>query len=88
MGLALAASAVCLATVRARFRDARPGIFLLGDSFIGNYRFDPGQRLQDQLESRNPGDRVENWGEPGASPGDFYLHTTADDWWRASPGWS
>jgi hypothetical protein len=55
------------------YRDARPSIFLLGDSCIGNYRLHPGHRFQEMLESADPSYRVENWAEPGACPLDFLL---------------
>ncbi len=48
-------------------------IVLLGDSGIGNYRLEPGHRLQDFMEANDPSVRVENWAESGASPLDFYL---------------
>jgi hypothetical protein len=71
-----AAAALSLAVfvaARIHFRDARPLIFLVGDSGIGNYRLLPGERLEDALERKAPGARVINWAEPGATPLDFYL---------------
>ncbi len=59
--------------MRCGFHDKRPTVFLLGDSGIGNYRLDPGQRFQDFLEGMSPGTKVENWAEPGATPLDFLL---------------
>lgn len=74
LGIGLGATLVCLAVVRFYFHDSRPKVYLLGDSCIGNYRLDPGDRLQDQL-GRALGGRfgVRNWAEPGARPADFYL---------------
>lgn len=62
-----------LVGIRCGFHDKRPTLFLLGDSGIGNYRLDPGQRFQDFLEGMSPGTKVENWAEPGATPLDFLL---------------
>ena len=59
--------------IRFGLYDQRPTLFLLGDSGIGNYRLEPGQRLQDFLEGKNSGAKVENWAEPGATPMDYFL---------------
>jgi hypothetical protein len=65
--------------LRIAYHDARPSLFFLGDSGIGNYRLDPGLRLQDALQRSLPEMRVENWAEPGATPLDYYLQ-----WHRAA----
>jgi hypothetical protein len=63
-----------LAVLCLLFRDARPTAFVLGDSCVGNYRFEPGTRLEDQLESVLQGRyQAISWAEPGASPADFFL---------------
>ncbi len=62
--------------IRLNLQSANSRIFLLGDSGIGNYRIQPGQRLEDDLERLNPGVEVVNWAEPGASPMDYYLQFT------------
>lgn len=74
------AAAICLALtvsvwigVKVYFHAPGPQIFLLGDSGIGNYRLDPGNRLQDVLEKANPGFTVQNWAQPGSSTGDCFL---------------
>ncbi len=71
--IAVTTTVLLLIGLRLFFNDPRPSLFLLGDSCIGNYRLDPGQRLQDILERMDPGTRVENWAEPGATPLDYYL---------------
>jgi len=71
--LALGASGLTWLCLWLSYRDARPGIFLVGDSCIGNYRLRPGHRFQDLLEQADPSHRVENWAEPGACPLDFLL---------------
>ncbi len=58
------------------FHENKPTIFVLGDSGIGNYRLDPGDRFQDILEKMNPGISVNNWAQPGATPMDFLLQYT------------
>ncbi len=70
---ALSLTLLLLAGIRLYFHYDRPAIFLLGDSGIGNYRLEPGQRLQDLMERMIPGTHVENWAEPGAAPLDFFL---------------
>ncbi len=74
----ISVSMTLIMVLAARFvlKDDRPAVFLLGDSCIGNYRLDPGTRLQDIMEKQNPHIRVENWAEPGAAPLDFYLQMT------------
>ncbi len=76
--LVISISITLTLVLAARFilQDYRPAVFLLGDSCIGNYRLDPGTRLQDYMEKENPNIRVENWAEPGAAPLDFYLQMT------------
>ena len=59
-----------------RFHEHKPMIFVLGDSGIGNYRLEPGNRFQDILEKTNPGIVVDNWAQPGATPMDFLLQYT------------
>jgi hypothetical protein len=71
--IALCLNLGILLGLRIAFRDSRPSLFLMGDSGIGNYRLDPGQRLQDALGRLTPGMRVENWAEPGGTPLDYYL---------------
>lgn len=71
--IAFSASLILLLALRIGGRDKRPGIFLLGDSCIGNYRLDPGGRMQDFLARLEPDMRVENLAEPGATPLDFFL---------------
>ncbi len=61
------------AACRLAFRDARPKLFLLGDSGIGNYRLAPGQGLHDALQARRTDWAVTNWAEPGATPLDYFL---------------
>jgi hypothetical protein len=55
------------------FHAPKEGIFLLGDSGIGNYRLGPGDRLQDFVARKHPGTPVVNWAEPGSSMADCYL---------------
>lgn len=71
--LTLPISLVLLAALRLSYQDERPKVFLLGDSFIGNYRLAPGERMQDLLEQQDPQLHVENWAEPGATPLDLFL---------------
>ncbi len=71
--LAVSITLVLTFVMRVTFHSNKPGVFLLGDSGIGNYRLDPGQRLQDFLERSNPKTEVDNWAEPGATPMDFFL---------------
>ena len=71
--IGLCASVCVWAGVRLAHHDARPRVFLLGDSFIGNYRFAPGQRLEDDLGRLQPGYRVDNWAQAGDQPLDFLL---------------
>ena len=72
--IALSLSAVAFTAARIYFSSGgRPQVFILGDSDIGNYRLVPGDRLQDVLERKEPGIRVVNWAEPGATPLDLYL---------------
>ena len=73
IALALSVTLILFAGIRLRYLDSRPALFLIGDSAIGNYRFDPGHRLQDVLGRMDPGTRVENWAEPGATPLDYFL---------------
>lgn len=70
---ALTISMLLFIALRAGFRDVRPAVFLLGDSFVGNYRLEPGERMEDLLGQVDPGLHVENWAEPGATPLDFFL---------------
>lgn len=73
ISIGLGVSLACWGIARFRFHDPRPKLFLLGDSNIGNYRLDPGDRLEDAWQREEPGLRVENWAEPGATPLDFFL---------------
>lgn len=73
MLIGLGVTLALLVGLRIAYRDYRPSLFLLGDSGIGNYRFDPGQRLQDALGRLDPARRVLNWAEPGGTPLDYYL---------------
>ncbi len=73
LGIALSVTFALWVGLRIWLYDSRPAIFILGDSSIGNYRLDPGQRLQDFLQKTNPEKRIENLAEPGAAPLDFYL---------------
>ena len=83
--IAISLSLVLLVGMQVCFHDRRPKIFLLGDSAIGNYRLDPGQRLQDFMERRDTGVRVENWAEPGATPLDFFLQYSRGSLVAGSP---
>ncbi len=71
--LATSISILLLIGIRIESFRHHSKIFLLGDSGIGNYRLDPGQRLQDFLEKDAPGTWVGNFAEPGAAPLDFML---------------
>lgn len=73
VAIGLSLSLTVLIGTHFRFHDPRPKTFLLGDSCIGNYRLEPGQRMQDDLERIEPGMHVENLAEPGATPLDFFL---------------
>jgi hypothetical protein len=73
IAIGLSATLILFVGLRIRFLDSRPALFLIGDSAIGNYRFDPGHRLQDELSRLDPGTRVANWAEPGATPLDYFL---------------
>jgi hypothetical protein len=71
--IGLAATALTWIGVRIWHHDSRPRIFLLGDSFIGNYRYAPGTRLEDDLARLEPDCRIDNWAQSGAEPLDFLL---------------
>lgn len=71
--LGLAATLLTWIGARAWHYDARPRVFLLGDSFIGNYRYAPGTRLEDDLARLDPDCRIDNWAQSGAEPLDFLL---------------
>ncbi len=73
IAILLSLNLVTLLAVRLFLRDGRPDLYLLGDSCIGNYRMDPGTRLQDFLQRMEPNLCVHNWAEPGSSPLDFLL---------------
>lgn len=72
---AIGAAATLLTWIGARVwhHDSRPRVFLLGDSFIGNYRYAPGTRLEDDLARLEPDCRIDNWAQSGAEPLDFLL---------------
>lgn len=82
---ALSLTSVLFAGIRLFYHHDRPAIFLLGDSGIGNYRLEPGQRLQDMMERMIPGTHVENWAEPGAAPLDFFLQLSRGELVAGTP---
>ena len=73
MACTLGLTLLAVLGLKVYFHSSKSVIFLLGDSGIGNYRLDPGNRLQDVLEKANPGFVVQNWAQPGASSGDCFL---------------
>lgn len=73
LAIALGSSLALLIGLRIWLDDARPKVWLLGDSCIGNYRPRPGERLEDALGSRLPDTKVRSWAEPGARPYDLWL---------------
>ncbi len=60
--------------------DEQPVAIFIGDSFTGNYRFEPGTRLQDLLEDKMPGWQVFNHARPGAQPLDYYMQVHQALW--------
>lgn len=73
LSLAIGSSVATWLVLLLVFRSGAPTIFLLGDSCTGNYRLDPGGRMEDRFSAELPGWKIRNWGMPGASPLDFYL---------------
>ena len=70
----LALSTSCYLSVRYSADDDGPLLLYAGDSRTGNYRFAPGDRLQDLTPERIPeGWLVHNYAWPGARPLDILL---------------
>lgn len=55
------------------YQDSTQDIFLLGDSETGNFRFPPGEHIEDHLARLLPGNKVYNIARPGAFIADYYL---------------
>ncbi len=85
LALTLCVTVVLYLAARCIYWDSRPRMYLLGDSAIGNYRLDPGQRLQDHLALLYPELRVENLAEPGSAPMDYYLQVTRAEFLAGKP---
>ena len=72
VALCAAVTLACWAGIRAGVDDEVPVLLYVGDTFTGNYRFDPGERLEDITAP--PGDwQVHNFAWPGARTLDILL---------------